>query len=312
MAAEKVATSIPIEEYDPEKHDFDEYFDLVENAVGLATNTKDDRRDELTVQWVPLKLNERTRKLWNSCKTKLWKDRRPEFKELLRDPQDAYRWRAGHVMIVWDGKESFNEYAARVKRTVDTYEDPAKETDYYHHFRKGLPKDFIKVIDLGRNAETLDEAKRVAIRYQTALENEKTDATDPAGAGAGAAGALAFTGASMQEDRLEAIEQGLARLSMKVDDMNKDMIRLFNRVDDLVDQLHRSRYDKGSRYAREREYEHEHRYREERPDSRDHDDRYNSRHHYRDEHFDNRDRRFDRDERERPHGRDDREDGRYD
>ena len=40
MAAEKVATSIPIEEYDPKRHDFDEYFDLVENAVGLATNTK--------------------------------------------------------------------------------------------------------------------------------------------------------------------------------------------------------------------------------------------------------------------------------
>ena len=81
MATEKVATSIPIEEYDPERHDFDEYFDLLGNAVGVATNTKGARRDELTVQWVPLKLNGRTRKLWNDCKKTLWKDLKPEFKE---------------------------------------------------------------------------------------------------------------------------------------------------------------------------------------------------------------------------------------
>ena len=302
---EKVANCIPIEEYDPEKHDFDDYFDLLGNAVGLATNTTKDRRDELTVQWVPLKLNEQTRMIFNSCKEKTWDKIRPEFKELLKDPQEAYRWKIGQIVVKWDGKESFSEFAARVKRTVDTYERKPKEEDYYHHFRKGLPKDYKKAVDLGRAAETLEEAKRVAIRYKTALENEKADEVD-------SVGALAFTGASMDdnrspEERLEAIEQGLERLTIKVDSMSSDMNRLFDRVDDLVEQLHRSRSDRSSRHMSEREY-YKRRDRDERPDSRDHDDYQESYHDRRDGRRDNRDRANYRDRHERRHGCDDDED----
>ena len=307
IMTEKVANCIPIEEYDPEKHDFDEYFDLLGNAVGLATNTSKDRRDELTVQWVPLKLNEQTRMIFNSCKEKTWDKLRPEFKELLKDPHDAYRWKIGQITVKWDGKQSFNEYAMRVKRTVDTYENPAKETDYFHLFRKGLPRDYAKAIDLGRMEETLEEAKRVAMRYQAALENEKSDAVDPVGT-------LAFTGASMYEEglpeeRLEAIEQGLERLSVKVDNISKDMNRLFNRVDDLVEQLHRSRSDRPSRHVSERE-SYERRYRDEQPDSRDHDDYHESRHHgRRDGRHDHKDTGSHRDRHERRHNRDNDEEG---
>ena len=175
MAQEKVANCIPIEEYDPNKHDFDEYFDLLGNAVGLATNTTKERKDELTVQWVPLKLNERERIIFNGCKAKLWKDLKPEFKEALKDPHDAYRWKIGQIMVKWDGKESFGAFATRVKRTVDTYEKKPTEEDYYHHFRKGLPKEYKKAIDLGRTAETLEEAKRVATRFRSAEMAEEED-----------------------------------------------------------------------------------------------------------------------------------------
>ena len=309
MATEKVATSIPIEEYDPERHDFDEYFDLLGNAVGVATNTKGARRDELTVQWVPLKLNGRTRKLWNDCKKTLWKDLKPEFKELLRDPQDAYRWRAGHVMVVWDGKENFNEYASRVKRTVDTYENPARETDYYHHFRKGLPKEYKKAIDLGRNAETLEEAKRVATRFRMAeMAEEEADPSAPTKS-------VTFTGASMDPDRLKAIELGLQSMSVKVDNFGADLKKL---KEDRHKPSTRDEYESsrgGRSESRGRETS-DRKYRRDSPYQRDSRDRYDSRDRRDDRgrrdsrDRDRRDDRNRRDSRDRYRYRDDRRDDR--
>ena len=57
------------------------------------------------------------------------------MKDLLIDEVEIYKWRAMKSQILWDGKESFQALATRVKRTVDKYEkeltNASKEWAYF-------------------------------------------------------------------------------------------------------------------------------------------------------------------------------------
>ena len=225
---ERGASYIPIEDFRPDYHDPDEWLKRFEKAVNLATNCRDeDRQKELYLAWLPMKLDDGTRLLLSGATNQDdWAELKKEFKELLITPQDKYNWRSGRKRITWDGRENFHALAARVKRTIDRYEDRPKEADYYHEFRLALPRNYQQAIDLGHAGETLAEAKRIALRCQAALAGGNDD-----GAGATKEKSVAFIGGVMSEnkprdqDRLKEIEMGLQGMSVKVDNLASEVAR---------------------------------------------------------------------------------------
>ena len=299
---EKATNNIPVEPFRPDIDDFDEWIALFESGVVLATNATGDRRAALFKEWLPIKLDDQTRMILRTCTKTTWSELKEELKGLLVDPQAKYNWRSGRLRIIWDGRESFHIYGMRVKRAVDKYEDPPRESDYFHCFRKGLPENYMEAIDLGVSAETLEEAKRVAIRYQTSQSGKS-----PTGAPAPVK-AVSFTGASMSDDRLKSIELTLQGMSVKMDNFESGMKKLTTRVDGWDDRLRRSpsrsEYEprgRDSSPGRNRGGDLDNRRRDssdsrgspnrrDRPDSRDRRDSSNRR--------DNRDRRDDRERRD--------------
>ena len=125
MAAERPATSIPVDVFRSDHDDFGEWIQLFENAVVLATHAADDRKHELFRQWLPIKLDTRARDVYRNCTKEDWDDLKTEFRNLLIDPQEKYNWQARRTTIVWDGRESFHSLATRVKQSVNLYENPA-------------------------------------------------------------------------------------------------------------------------------------------------------------------------------------------
>ena len=68
MAVERATSQIPIEDFDQEVHDPDEYFERFESAVGLATGVTDaNRKGALAKLWLPMKLNAAARMILRSC-----------------------------------------------------------------------------------------------------------------------------------------------------------------------------------------------------------------------------------------------------
>ena len=122
--AEKAATDIPVDSYRSDL-DFEEWIELFETAVEVATKPPDEpRKLALYKKWLPIKLDDQTRMIFSSCdKTQAWKDLKEELKKLLVTPEEKYNWRSGRVQIKWDGRENFHVLATRVKRAVDKYEE---------------------------------------------------------------------------------------------------------------------------------------------------------------------------------------------
>ena len=169
VADDEPTSSIPVDAFNPETDDFQEWISLFEDAVVLATNVKNEaRKKELFKTWLPLVLDDRTRMVFRKCEKTEWNELVKELAKLLVDPQEKYEWRAGRLKITWDQTESFHVLAARVTRAINKYEDEPRPSDFFHHFRNALPVDYQQAIDLGANAETLDEAMRVALRFRTA------------------------------------------------------------------------------------------------------------------------------------------------
>ena len=219
--AEKGASFIPIEDFRPDYHDPDEWLGRFEKAVVLATNCGEDRKKELYVAWLPMKLNDATRLMMSdalsAATAATWANLKTQFKSLLITPQDKYNWRSRRKRITWDGQENFHALAARVKRTIDRYEDSPSEADYYHEFRSALPRNYQQAIDLGHNAETLAEGKRIAFRCQAAL----TCSDDGDGATGGKS--VAFVGGAMSYDPLTSIERGFQEMSLKLDELEAEV-----------------------------------------------------------------------------------------
>ena len=230
---ERSASNIPVDPYVPGK-DFNAWVKRFEEAVQVATKvTEPGRLAALYKLWLPLKLDDHTCTLFRKCTDAEWDRMKTELKNLMVDPQDRYEWRSGRLKVTWDGKESFHVYESRVKCAVDTYEDPPRPTDYFHVFKKGLPEKYAEAIDLGANAETIEEAKRVAIRYHTAQSNKGSEGKS-----------VSFTGASMSDDRLKAIELSLQGMSVKVDNFDSNLRKVTDRVDSIDVRNRRSSGDR--------------------------------------------------------------------
>ena len=232
MATERATNDIPIEEFRPDFHDFKEWIGRFETAVDLATNAGTNaRKQALYRSWLPLRLDDSTRMVLSSCDTTAtWDALKTELRGLLITEEEKYNWRAGKKKIVWDGKENFHVLAARVKRTIDTYEAQPRETDYYKSFREALPKNYQQAIDWGHTAETLAEAKRLAFKCQAALAGSQED-------GASGGKSVAFIGGAMDDrsqegsmddrsqDMLKAIEMGLQGMAIRVENLTTEVAK---------------------------------------------------------------------------------------
>ena len=229
---ERTTNNIPVETFRPEMDDFDEWIGLFEGAVCLATNPQTGpRKHALFKEWLPIKLDDSTRMIYSNCdKAAEWDPLKNELKKLLVDPQDRYNWRTGRSKIVWDGKESFHVLGTRVKRNVDKLNDAPRESDYFHDFRKAVPPLYQQAIDFGSVEETLTEAKRLAFKFHAVRLNAASDASVGATGDKSVAFTGAFTGASMSDDRLKAMEMSLQGMTVKVDNINDEMKKL--KVDD--------------------------------------------------------------------------------
>ena len=225
MAREKATNDIPIEDFDQEVHDPEEYFERFESAMELATGVTDDaRKAVLLKKWLQIKLNAAARMILKSCDMSAeWEALIAEFKSKLITPQDRYNWRSGKRKITWDGRESFHVLAERVKRTVDRYEDQPREKDYFYEFRQALPKNYRQAIDFGsEGVETLETAKKIALKLQAALSGSDADESSVVAGGK----SVSFVGASMSEDWMDSMEKNLAKLTVSLENQNATIAQL--------------------------------------------------------------------------------------
>ena len=206
--AEKGTSTIPIEKFQSGVDDFDDWVEMFERAVKLATNAPAVRLPALFLDWLSISLDSAAKDVFRQVPaTATYAEAKTLLKKLLVDPCEAYKWQSMKTKITWDEKESFHALATRVKRAVDKYEKyldaEGKKRSYFFRFREALPKPFKDSIDLGleEDERTIENAILMASRVQmTRSEQEVT-----------------FAAAAMVENRVHGLELQVQALGTKID-----------------------------------------------------------------------------------------------
>ena len=194
MASDDESSGIGIEMFSSGVDDFDEYVDLFETAVNLATVAATTAEKEKAYwQWLPLRLDKPARAILAQAKQQVqaraqaldpprnatWSELKEELKVLLIDPQEEYKWHAKVMTIKWDGVESFHVLASRVINAVDKFDrkmdDAYKKREYFTRFRMALPKEpYQDAIDMnvGFEEPSIEKAKIFALRAQLTQANK--------------------------------------------------------------------------------------------------------------------------------------------
>ena len=120
---ERGASSINVRDFNASQDDFEQWVELFEKAVKLATNVRDTPTlRSLFLEWLPLKLHSSAYVTYLQATSTAWPDLKEELIGLFIDPQERYKWQAKYTTIKWDGKESFHNLAARVVQAVNRYD----------------------------------------------------------------------------------------------------------------------------------------------------------------------------------------------
>ena len=142
---ERGASSIPCPDYNSNEDNFDVWILTFENAVNVATNAQTAaRKQELYKMWLPLKLDKEAQAVLAQVPAgATYEVTVARLKELLTDEIEVYKWRSHQTQIIWDGKESFQALATRIKNKVDRFEKDlspqGKVWAYFFRFRAALP-----------------------------------------------------------------------------------------------------------------------------------------------------------------------------
>ena len=213
---ERGTSSIPCLDYDSSKDDFETWIEKFEYAVNVATNAPTlARRHQLYLQWLPLKLDNEARAILKQVPTGLtYEQTIARLKELLIDEVEIYKWKMLEKTIKWDGKESFQALATKVKNAVDRYEKElspqGKIWAYFFRFRYALPaspyQDYIDT-SLAKDDKTIENAKELALRVQMTQQSKEGAKSDTK--------QVTFTGAAMDDDRIHALELEFAKLKVE-------------------------------------------------------------------------------------------------
>ena len=229
--------SLAIDKY-KQGEDFDLWVQRFEMAVGLAhmVNAPDrlDRKKRLCMEWLPLKIDDATYTTYSNINAQTWEVTKSELSRLLTDPQEKYDYFAGRNQIVWDGKETFQNLFNRIRAKVDKYYEPAaRGREYFQRFRfavSGFPE-YRKTIDIGCGENwDVEEAMKIAGRLRVA-EGDQASAAAPK--------AVAFTGASMSDDRIKTLEMGFEGLSLTVGNLVEEQKKNRQSRETSADRDHR-------------------------------------------------------------------------
>ena len=173
---------------------FGDWVDLFEAAIKISYKgaTKAEI-DGACMDWLPLKLDQQALLIYDGTEGATWPLKKENFRLSLIDPREEYRWHSGEATISWDGTESFQSLAARVKRAVNTHHKSNRPNEYFFRFRLALPRDYKRAIDLGcsKPDRTIENAVDVAERLRVANTNAEDAATPTA------AISTSLTGAAM-------------------------------------------------------------------------------------------------------------------
>ena len=227
---ERASSSVAISDFKYGVDDFEEWVELLEAAITLATNARGINHAALCKKWLPLKLDHTARAIFKQAdKTLQWDALKEELKNLFVDPQDSYEWQANIKTITWDGKENFHALASRIITAVAKYEgdltEPMKQKRYFFRFREALPKEFQDAIDMGCSAtqRTLANAKDLAQRTKMTQSSEDKSVT--------------FAGASMNEDRISGLEITAAKINNRLGNLTTSINSRFDAVDSRFEAL---------------------------------------------------------------------------
>ena len=258
MADTKTVTNLPIKDFRSDVDDPAEWIPLFETTVKMCLPTEDENvTKENCKNWFPLKLDDKAKRKYSAITSDNWTVIKAEFIKALVDPQEEYNWHARRNTIVWDGVESFQDLAARVRKSVDKYEEPAARVrEYFFRFHLALPIDYRKAIDIGlaKDKRKIDEAQNIADRIRLA----NAEAAEESGATAAPARAVTFN--SMSEDRIKQLEMQVQGLSVQQESMverqdkqEKRFSRGRERDRDSSDDRHDSRDRRSESRGRDRD-----------------------------------------------------------
>ena len=223
---DRPALTLPVEKFRSDVDDFDSWISMFEKTVGMCHPTADDAaKTELYLNWLPLKLDDKAQLTYSGVSAQTWVEFKKEFKKALIDPQEEYNWHAHRLTIVWDGVESFQALATRVKRSVDKYdEEGSRQREYFFRFRLALPPDYKRAIDIGcaKENRTIEEARNIAERIR--LANAEAGDTTTAPAVTTPTRSVAFTGAAMADDRLKSLELAFQEMSVQVESLKSGAV----------------------------------------------------------------------------------------
>ena len=230
---ERPSASLHIETFRHGTDEFDEWSDLLESAVSLATNATGDNHATLCKKWLPLKLDSPSRAIYKQAnKEATWADLKIELTKLLIDPQEKYKWQAKRSTLKWDGKESFHALASRIITKVALYDgemsDASKQKEYFFRFREALPKEYQNAIDMacGKDARNLETAKDIAQRTKMILDSDEKSVT--------------FAGARLEENRTSSLEMALAKIENKLETLESSINARFEAQDERLSKLESS------------------------------------------------------------------------
>ena len=243
---ERVAYDVCVPTFDSIEDDFEEWVELFEKAVKLASNVRDDAGlHYLYKQWLPLKLDSVARAAHKQVADGEWPTLKEALASLLVDPQEKARWQAKKTTIKWDGKESFHALASRIKRAVDKNEcgmpDEFLEREYYQRFKNAFKKPMRRVIacNCPEGERTIDAAREVALRYHIAITEDDSDDAKDGGK------STTFASGSFQPDRLTGIENAIFAMTTQLENMSvtlRDREARFRSIEDRLSELEQRRW----------------------------------------------------------------------
>ena len=243
---ERGASSINVPMFDSVEDDFEEWVELFEKAVSLATNVRDAATlNPLYKDWLMLKLDGSARAVYKQNKDLAWPALKAALTTNLVDPQERARWQAKKTTIKWDGKETFHHLASRVRRAVDKYEcgmpDEFKAREYFQRFKNAFKKPMRRTIavNCAEGDRTIENAVEVALRYHIALTEDDEDGTD------GDDGkAENFAAGAFQQDRTTRIENAITEMTAQIENLSvslRDREARFCSIEDRLSTIEQRR-----------------------------------------------------------------------
>ena len=242
---ERPTSSIAVDKFRSGVDDFEEYGEILERGIKVATNVQDpDELGLLCKDWLRLKLDAPALAILRQANTNAsWPNLKEELIALLVDPQERYKWQARLTTIKWDQKESFHALASRVRRAVNKFDKDMpqsfKDREYYQRFCDALPKYYRSAIHMGckPSERNIENAKELALRAQIAcseLNGESKSVTFEE---------TSFVAAAMNDsiniDRITSVERSLEAILSSVEDIAAGQRRLEERVSAIEERYHR-------------------------------------------------------------------------